>query len=421
MADALLKTIRSDELDDSLHDPVDEQTLAIARDIISEVRRGGDEALRRFAEKFGDIDPSAPMLIGREELSRAFHSLKEEDQRLLLRTRDHIRRFATAQMECIKPLTLSLEAGRAGHDITPVKSAGCYAPGGRFPMPSSVLMTVVPARSAGVESVIVASPRPTVETLAAAHVAGADLLLAVGGAQAVAAMAYGTGDVANCDVIVGPGNRYVTAAKKLVSGVAGIDMLAGPSELTVLADDTADPAVIAADLLAQAEHDTVALPVLVTASEHLIERVNDELAKQLPLLSTKETAGPAIANGFAVLTGDMKEARATCDRLAPEHLEVMTRDPEKTAAKLNHYGALFIGGQSAEVFGDYGAGPNHVLPTGGTARFTGGLSVFTFLRIRTWLKLEAGESAESLINDAARLARMEGLEGHARAAEKRKK
>jgi phosphoribosyl-ATP pyrophosphohydrolase/phosphoribosyl-AMP cyclohydrolase/histidinol dehydrogenase len=275
-------------------------------------------------------------------------------------------------------------------------------------------MTAVTARAAGVGSVWVASPRPAQVTLAAAAVAGADALLAVGGAQAIAALAWGAGPVPAVDVIVGPGNRWVTAAKQLVAGQVGIDLLAGPSELVVLADADADPAVIAADLLAQAEHDPDARPILVTPSVALADAVDAALSDQLSELPTAAIAFEAVRNGFCVLVRDLAEGCAVCDRLAPEHLEVLTADADAVASRLRHYGGLFVGAASAEVLGDYGVGPNHVLPTGTAARFSGGLSVLHFLRVRTWLRLEAGAA------DAAALARLEGLEGHARSAERRR-
>lgn len=293
-------------------------------------------------------------------------------------------------------------------------------------------MTAVTARVAGVKTVWVASPRPAAVTVAAAYVSDADSLLCVGGAQAIAAMAYGIGQVPPCDVIVGPGNRWVTAAKSLVSGRCAIDMLAGPSECLVLADDTADAAVVAADLLAQAEHDTDAVPILVTTDAGMVDRVNAAIADQLTTLPTGETAAVAVSKGFAVVAPDLDTAVRCTNVLGPEHLEVMTADVDAVAARLTNYGGLFIGPRSAEVFGDYGAGPNHVLPTSGTSRYTGGLSVFTFLRIRTWLRAGvesdaagagAGAGADAmaaLIDDSAALARLEGLEGHARAAEARK-
>jgi phosphoribosyl-ATP pyrophosphohydrolase/phosphoribosyl-AMP cyclohydrolase/histidinol dehydrogenase len=222
-----------------------------------------------------------------------------------------------------------------------------------------------------------------------------------------------------CDAIVGPGSRWVTAAKQLVAGTVAIDMLAGPSELVVLADDSADPAVVAADLLAQAEHDVEALPVLVALAPELPAAVNACLQRQLADLPTAATARAALARGFAVHADDLDHAVALCDRLAPEHLQLLVRDAAALAPRLRHYGALFVGARSAEVLGDYGAGPNHVLPTGGTARSFGGLSVLTFLRVRTWLQLDDSDAARALAADAAALARLEGLEAHARAAERR--
>jgi phosphoribosyl-ATP pyrophosphohydrolase/phosphoribosyl-AMP cyclohydrolase/histidinol dehydrogenase len=314
---------------------------------------------------------------------------------------------------------VSVQGGRAGWRYFPVGRAGCYAPGGRFPLPSSVLMTAVTARTAGVKEVWVASPRPVDMTLAAAAVGGADALVAAGGAQAIAALAYGVEGIAACDVIVGPGNRYVTAAKQLVTGQVGIDMLAGPSELVILADASADPAIIAADLLAQAEHDPDAVPILVTAERGLVEEVNRELASQLEDLPTADIAVYALGNGGVYTASDLDQAIGICNTLAPEHLELIVRDPDRAVDRLDRYGALFIGAGTAEVLGDYGAGPNHVLPTGGTARFAGPLSVQDFLVARSWLRMEPGPGLDALTRDAAALARVEGLEGHARSAEMR--
>jgi histidinol dehydrogenase len=400
--------------------PVSAETLAAARPIVDEVFAGGDAALRSWAERLGDLPEGAPLVLGPDALRAAFEALPPDDQALLLRVAARVRRFAEAQRAALSPMALDVPGGRAGHDIAPVGRAGCYAPGGRFPLPSSVLMTAVTARAAGVETVWVASPRPAAVTLAAAHAAGADALLAVGGAQAIAALAAGTETVPRCDVIVGPGNRWVTAAKKLVAGDVRIDMLAGPSELVVLADDSADPALIAADLLAQAEHDPDAIPTLVTTDPTLADRVDDELARQLATLPTAETARAALANGAVVLAESLEGAIAACDRLAPEHLELLTRAPREVAARVRNYGGLFVGAGTAEVFGDYGLGPNHVLPTGGTARFSGGLSVFDFLRVRTWIDMGTGDTPADVIADTARLARLEGLEAHARAAEQRR-
>jgi len=414
-----LRQVAATEVEALRRDPVDPAILTAAVKIVADVRGRGEVALREHAERLGDLDPGAPLVLPRPRLDAALQALPAGQRELLQRTRDRIAAFAEGQMKSLEPLSMAVPGGSAGHTLAPVVSAACYAPGGRYPLPSSVLMGAVVARVAGVRSVWVASPRPAPITLAAAAVAGADALLAVGGAQAIAALAHGAGEVPACDAVVGPGNAWVTAAKQVVSGHVAIDMLAGPSELVVLADDSADAAVVAADLLAQAEHDAAALPVLVSLSDELLEQVNAELMAQLADLPTAVTASAAIARGFAVRAASVDEAIAVCDQLAPEHLQVLMRDAKGLAPRFAHYGALFLGSASAEVLGDYGAGPNHVLPTGGTARSTGGLSVFTFLRVRTWLDLEAGEAARAVARDAAALARLEGLEGHVRAADRR--
>ena len=294
-------------------------------------------------------------------------------------------------------------------------------------------MTVVTARAAGCPYVVLASPKPAQITLAAAHVAGADIVLCVGGAQAIGSMAYGvnaktTGDnveiaeVPPCDVIVGPGNKWVTAAKSIVNGYCGIDMLAGPSEVLVIADKTANVEIIAADLIAQAEHDVVARAILVSDDEGIIDAVNKEVSSQVNALPepNSSTAKEALKQSFSILCKDMDECIAMSDKLAPEHLEIQTKNSQEIADKCANYGGLFIGTNCAEVLGDYGAGPNHTLPTGGTGRYTGGLSVFNFLRIRTWMRIDNKEECQEMVEDSVRMARLEGLEGHARAAEKRR-
>jgi phosphoribosyl-ATP pyrophosphohydrolase/phosphoribosyl-AMP cyclohydrolase/histidinol dehydrogenase len=411
------RRLTPDEVAGLDREPVDRKTLDEAAEIIDEVRDGGEPALRRCAERFGDLEPDGPMVVERAELDRALQSLPDDQRRLLERTADRIKAFAEAQLASIRQIEVPVPGGRAGQSVSPVDRAGCYAPGGRFPLPSSVLMTAVTARAAGVSEIWVASPRPTPVTLAAASVASADALLAVGGAQAIAALAYGVPPAPACDVIVGPGNRWVTAAKQLVTGRVGIDLLAGPSELTVLADDSVSAEVVAADLLAQAEHDPDAVPVLVTTSTDLAERVETELGRQLADLPTRDTAAAALGNGFSVVADDPDAALELADRLAPEHLQLLGPSMEALAPRARHYGGLFVGTSSAEVFGDYGAGPNHTLPTGGVARYTGGLSVLHFLRIRTWMRLDDSTETAELARDAAALARLEGLEGHARAAE----
>ena len=406
-----------------LFEAVDADTYARADGIIHQVRTGGKAALIDIAVKFGDL-PSAshPHILGKLQLQQAFDALPLSQQSLLQRVADRIRTFALAQRASISEITVPIPGGVAGHTVVPVVTAGCYAPGGRFPLPSSVLMTALTATAAGVKTVWVASPRPAEITKAAAHVAGVEGLLCIGGAQAIAAFAYGVGDVPSCDVICGPGNKFVTAAKKIVSGMCGIDMLAGPSELLVLGDETSDPEMVAADLLAQAEHDTEARPMLVTTSASLITAVEAALARQLAVLPTYATASEALKKGFAVLCPDLPSALSVTQSLAPEHLEVLVSDYERVGEEISRqgaYGGLFIGPRAAEVLGDYGAGPNHTLPTSGTARYAAGLSVFHFLRIRTFLRIDDAKASQEVVRDSVQLAELEGLIGHSRSAQKR--
>lgn len=409
-----LKPVDPDVITAQSRRPVDREALQVAGDIVEDVRTNGREAVLRHAQRLGDLNSEEPLRLDREVLERALATIDPLDRAVLERTTQRIRTFAEAQLGCLSPLDLAIEGGRAGHRWLPVRNAGCYAPGGRYPLPSSVLMTVIPARTAGVQSVWVASPRPSAITLAAAAIAGADGLLACGGAQAIAALTFGI-DCPPADMVSGAGNRYVTAAKKYLMGEVGIDALAGPSELLIIADAAACPRLIAVDLLAQAEHDVEANVILVTPSAFLVEQVECEITAQLGTLSTAATAREALRRqGYVVLTRDLNHAIEVSDALAPEHLELCVEDSQTLADKARNYGGLFIGAGSAEVFGDYGAGPNHVLPTGRSARFQAGLSVFTYLRPSTYLGLQP---IRQVCEDTARLARMEGLEGHARAAE----
>ena len=419
MTTHLLKTIDPTQVSSERRSAVDDEALAVVRPIIDSLATEGEQALRRVAEELDGLAPGAPLLLGRPQLTEALGQIDPSDRELLERVAKRVRGFALAQRNALSAVDVAVPGGRVGHQISPVDRAGCYAPGGRHPLPSSVLMTAIPARVAGVAEVIVASPRPAPITLAAAAVAGADAVLAAGGAQAIAAMALGV-CVDPCDVIVGPGNRYVTAAKYLVSDRVGIDMLAGPSELVVLADETAEPSLVAADLLAQAEHDPDARAMLVATDRGIVGAINAELTEQLSSLPTGKAAREALAGSFAVLAADMDEATRICDRIAPEHLALHVKDAEAVAGRVGHFGALFVGAGSAEVLGDYAAGPNHTLPTSGAARHTGGLSVLDFLRVRTVVRIEDLAAAEPLIADAERLAKLEGLEGHARSAARRR-
>lgn len=420
-AEPRMRRVSADDVAALSREAFDDATLATVTPIVDDVRRRGLDAVREHGQRLGDWSPDAPLIYTADDLGEALERVDADTRALLERTAQRIGAFAESQRAALSDVDVAVPGGRAGHRVMPVSTAGCYAPGGRFPLPSSVLMTAVTARVAGVPDVWVASPRPAPVTLAAAAVAGADGLLAVGGAQAIAALAHGAGDVPACDVIAGPGNRYVTAAKMLASATTKIDMLAGPSELVVVAGPNSDPRVVAADLLAQAEHDVDALPVVVTADASLADAVDAEVTRQLADLPTADTARVAVSRGLSVVVRDEAEVLDVCERLAPEHLEVLGDGSSDLAARLSRFGGLFVGDAAAEVFGDYGVGPNHVLPTGGTARSTAGLSVATFLRPATWLTMDPADPAYAdVVSDCATLARLEGLEAHARAAEARR-
>jgi histidinol dehydrogenase len=414
-----LRRIKVNEINTKGRSGVSDAVLAVVTPIVEAVRAGGSAAVRAYAEQFQEVQMGGQLRYSKEDLERAYRSLPTETQDLLGRVARRVTDFATAQLGTLGEVSVAVPGGVARQRVLPVGSAGCYAPGGRFPLPSSVIMTVVTARAAGVQRVVVASPRPTVVTLGAAYAAGADCLLPFGGAHAIAAMAYGCYETLPCDIIVGPGNSYVTAAKFLVSRDVRIDMLAGPSELVVYASDGADAALVAADLLAQAEHDPEALPILITGDIAVADAVDRELAQQLENLATREVAREALSHGFCVIVSSSEEAVLACDLIAPEHLELCGKEAEAVHSRLSNYGALFIGAGSAEVIGDYGAGPNHVLPTGGTARFRGGLSVFDFQKVTTSLTITDLGAAQSLYADAVALGVAEGLVGHAASARRR--
>ena len=417
-------------------DAVDPKALAVAQEIMNDLEARGEEALLETATRLGDLKETdsywaeeRKYTLGKEAFEAAFRSdaLTDEQRKVLLRCAGRIETFAKAQKGSLHPLSMSVTGGEIGHTISPVDVAGCYAPGGRYPLPSTVLMTAITARVAGCGTVVVASPHPDPVILAACHVAKVDTLLTIGGAQAIGAMALGIGAVPRCDAIVGPGSRWVTAAKSLVAGKVAIDMLAGPSEVLVLADDSADPELVAADLLAQSEHDVAAVPILVATSEDFVAAVDAAAAAQLAsseLATTAETASASYgSNGMAIVVSSIEEGVAVANVLAPEHLEVQidetAHDLAAVADGLRHYGSLFLGPGAAEVLGDYSVGVNHTLPTGGTARAFGGLSVLTFLRVRTFIHMTNVAEARETISDAVVMAGMEGLKAHRESARRR--
>lgn len=424
-ASELLRIVSANQAVLPRTDLLDAATLESAQQIITTVRTQGRQGLLACGRRFGDLSPAAagddsgPLLLGPDVLRQALSRIAPQTRALLERVAGRIETFARAQRAAVTDLELPVPGGVAGHTVTPVRRAACYAPGGRYPLPSTVLMTVLAARAAGVPEVYVLSPRPGDLMLAGAAIAGADGVLPVGGAHAIAAAAYGV-ELPVCDVVVGPGNRFVTAAKKLLVGTIGIDMLAGPSEVLIIADDTADARTIAADMLAQAEHDTDASAVLLSTDASLIERVGRELSVQLATLPTRVVAEAALRrNSFAAICRDIGHAAELAARIAPEHLEVHTRDAEAVTRQVGAYGGAFIGSAAAEVIGDYGIGPNHTLPTSGTARFTGGLSVLHFLAVRTFIRIDNPAAAQGVYADSAALAELEGLAAHRRSAQLR--
>jgi histidinol dehydrogenase len=415
-----MKIIKYQELNSktvSKPEPVD---TGLVRQIIKRVKEAGDAALKEYTLRYDGVNP-VHFKIEKEAFSAAYRELDKDIRSALETAADHIRIFAEKQLSQLQDFRFQLAPGVfTGQRVVPLERVGVYVPGGNFPLVSSLLMGAVPARTAGVPEVAVCTPsgpggRVHPAMLAAAAIAGIDEFYPVGGVQAIAALAYGTETVKAVDKIVGPGNAYVAAAKKEVYGDVGIDFIAGPSEVMIIADESANAAWIAADLLAQAEHDTGAVPVLVTPSKQLALRVNEKIRRQLSLLDTREIAAQAIENnGLAVLVDSLEQAVDIANRQAPEHLELHLEEPDTYIDSLKNYGSLFIGHYAAEVLGDYSSGLNHILPTAGAARYSGGLSVRDFVNIRTILETDKQGIAQ-IGEHARQMARLEGLTAHANA------
>jgi histidinol dehydrogenase len=386
------------------------RAMPVVARIVGDIRKGGDKALRRYASKLDGLNPKLPLAITREEMQQAWETTPKPLQEALETAAKNIRNFATQQMP--KSWTATANGLTTGQQIRPLGAVGCYVPSGRYPLPSTLLMTVIPAQVAGVERIAVVSPKPAKETLAAAALLGVTTFYKLGGAQAVAALAYGTETIPRVDKIVGPGNWYVTAAKKMVAFDCSIDMLAGPTEI-VVTSETGDPAYIASDLVAQAEHDPEALAILVTANAKLARAVIAEVKRRI---KTNPIAKQAIArNGLAILASSVEETHDITNRLAPEHLTV---DTAGDVAWVNNAGSIFIGKYSPQPMGDYVSGPNHTLPTGGVANVRGGLSVMDFVKLITVQEYSL-EGLQRLGPAAIRLAEAEGLLGHAEAVRAR--
>ena len=391
-------------------------------EILRNVRERGDEALREYTKQFDHATPEN-LIVTAEEMQEALDAINATDpafMAVLEKAATNIRKFHSRQVR--NSFIINDEPGIVmGQKVIPVDRAGLYVPGGTASYPSTVLMDVIPAKIAGVKEVVLTTPpgrdgkiNPAI--LAAASVAGADRIVKAGGAQAIAALAYGTESVPRVDKIVGPGNAYVAEAKRQVYGMVAIDMIAGPSEILVAADGKSDPAWLAADLLSQAEHDKVASAVLVTDSMELAEKVRDELERQIPLLERIEIARESIdRNGKIIVAEDLYTVIEIANEIAPEHLELCVDNPFDYLDSIRHAGSIFLGRHCPEALGDYLAGPNHTLPTQGTARFSSPLSVDDFVK-KTQYTYYTKEALARVAEDVAAFARKEGLGGHARSA-----
>ena len=392
---------------------------AIVSDIIADVRASGDSALFKYTEKFDGAKLDS-LLVSREEIDEAVKTVPHEFLEILKKAAENIRKFHSKQLR--EGFSINDEDGIViGQKITPVDRAGLYVPGGTAAYPSTVLMDSIPAKIAGVPEIVMVTP-PSADgkvnpvILAAAEIAGVDKIFKIGGAQAIAALAYGTESVPKVDKIVGPGNAFVAEAKKQVFGTVSIDMIAGPSEILVIADGKNNPAHIAADLLSQAEHDKLASAVLITDSAEFADKVSSEIENQLPLLAREEIARASIDNnGKIIVTNNIPSAIEIANEIAPEHLELCVDNPFDYLDMMRHAGSIFMGRHCPEALGDYFAGPNHTLPTSGTAKFSSPLSVDDFIK-KTQYTYYTKEALSKVAKDVGYFAEKEGLTAHARSA-----
>ena len=396
-----------------------------AREIIEAVRNRGDDAVREYSGKLDGWTPER-FRVSREEIERAYREVGQKGADDIVFLRDQVREFALAQLACLKPLEVTPHPGiTLGHRLVPVRSVGCYVPGGYYPLIASVHMQVVTARAAGVERVIVCAP-PRGEgisppTLVAMDVCGADEIYCLGGVQALAAMAFGTSEIAPVEMITGPGNSFVAEAKRQLFGEVGIDLLAGPTEILIIADSSADAEMVACDLLGQAEHGPTSPAHLVTDSAALADAVAESLLSQLSTLATREIAEQAWRRRGAIAVVDGAESMvAYSDWFAPEHLEVITNDPAWYLERLRNYGSIFLGEEATVAYSDKAIGTNHTLPTGRAARYTGGLWVGKFIKVVTYQQLSR-EGSNFIAPYASRIAAMEGMLAHAATCDRRLK
>lgn len=422
----MLKTIRYDgdlkNIADKLNNRKEEISQEVNQsvsEIIATIRRDGNQALKTYCEQFDGyiIDKDSDLTVSEEEKAAALAQVDGDYMRILERTKQQLIDFHKHQID--KSWSLLKDNGVImGQMVRPIERVALYVPGGTAAYPSTVLMNAIPAKLAGVKDLVIITPvkkdgkvNPVI--IAAAKVSGVDTIYKFGGAQGVAAIAHGTETIEKVDKIVGPGNIYVATAKKLCYGTVDIDMVAGPSEVLVIADENANPKYIAADLMSQAEHDRLASAMLVTTSESLVDQVNEELKRQITYLTRKDIIEESLKNfGGAIIVKDLDEAFTVSNYLAPEHLEVLVNDPVTTLPKIKNAGSIFLGEYSPEPLGDYMSGTNHVLPTGGTAKFYSALGVYDYVKYSSYSYYPKDVLA-TFKDDVQTFARSEGLDGHA--------
>ncbi len=406
-----MKITDGKNIPDEFFECIDFESIPSVNEIIKDVKSRGDKAIAEYSKKFGDGEFER-FELSEKEIQEAMNQVPKDVLEAIEKAIENVKDFASKQFESIKELETTQNGVTLGHKIIPLERIGAYVPGGNYPLPSSAIMSCVPAKVAGVREIILCSPKIQPATIAAAKMSQADRIFRIGGVQAIAGMAYGTESIPRVNKITGPGNKYVTAAKKAVYGVCDIDFLAGPSEVMIIADESAKANFIAADMLAQAEHDPDARAFLVTNSKKLAQEVEKQVYKFLETLETAAIASLAIEKSFMIIVDDIKESIEIANKKAPEHLEVCVQNEEEIIPKLKNYGSLFIGNYSAEVLGDYCSGTNHVLPTNSISKYTGGLSVFDFIKIQTYQKISEQAAKNDLCPTASKLAQTEGLYAH---------
>lgn len=404
-----------------------ENVQDVVTGILEKVKSEGDRALFELTKRFDKVELSE-MRVAKDAFKKAYDQVPKETIESLEFAAEQIKFFAEHQLACLKPLEgcENVAGVSLGHRLVPIENCGAYIPAGRYPLPSTALMSIIPAKVAGVDRVAACSP-PSHEhgtihpaVLVAMDMAGLDEAYCMGGAQAIGAFTYGTESVPKMDIIIGPGNKYVTEAKRQVNGTVGIDMLAGPSEVLIIADETAPAQWVAVDLLAKCEHDPNSISILVTTSRKLAEEVEKWIPKELKTLGTAELAGKVWEeNCKIILADDMDEAIKISDEFAPEHLQIMTGNDDEVSAKVRNFGSLFVSQHAPVAFGDYLSGTNHTLPTMQCARFSNGVWVGTFMKVSSVQKVSA-EGAANLSDHGSRLAGMEGLLAHQRSADLRR-